>query len=250
MKKKPIIFTVLSILCFIEPLIKVLYFKAITHFDFVVILSNLREKNSFMDVVDFWLIFPIAGMLILKLRKWTYFAFLSVITYIVYNILTYERYTWPYNSESPFMYHYVVALMCLSVFLFFLSPKVREPFFERRARMWETKTRYLVDMSCTLQSSTLSFSTQIMNISKTGAFIEHSPYIKVGDVVVMEFNFLGESVQVPVKVVHEYASKTKTGFGVEFMFKTFKQSIQMAKVIHVIQKSHAIFKNTRLNLVA
>lgn len=250
MKKKPFIFTMLSILCFIEPLIKVLYFKAITHFDFMVIMTNLRERNTFLDVVDFWLVFPIAGILILKLRKWTYFGFLSVLTYIVYNILTYERYTWPYNSDTPFMYNYVVVALSVGVFLFFLSPSVREPFFERRARLWETKTRYLVDMSCNLQTGNLSFSTQIMNISKTGAFIEHSPYLKVGDTVMMEFNFLGEVIQFPVKVVHEYTSKSKKGFGVEFIFKTFKQSLQMAKVIHVIQKSHAIFKNTKLNIAA
>lgn len=243
MKNKPLIFTVLSVLCLIEPLIKILYFKAITHFDFLVIFANLKARNTFVEVFDFWLAFPIAGILILRLRKWTYVGFMTMLGYIVYNIFTYEKYTWPYNSDTPFMYNYVVALGAVAVFLYFLSPKAREPFFDRRARLWETKTRYKVDIYCKLQSSSLTFPSKILNISKTGVFVQESPYINIGDLLVMEFNFLGETVEVPLRIVHKYTSVNKSGFGAEFVFKSFSQSLKMAKVISVIQKSHGLFKD-------
>jgi hypothetical protein len=134
MKNKPFIFTLLSVLCLIKSLIKVLYFKVSTQFDFLVIFASLLARDSFREVVDFWLIFPIAGPLILKLRPWTYFALLGVLLYINYNIFTYERYTWPYNSDSPFFYNYAVALLSVAVFVYFLSPTVRQPFFDRRVR--------------------------------------------------------------------------------------------------------------------
>lgn len=242
MKNKPFIFTVLSVLCFIEPLIKVLYFKATTQFDFVVIFANLQARNTFLEVIDFWLIFPIAGMLIMRLRKWTYFSFMAVLAYINYNIFTYEKYTWPYNSDSPFLYNYVVALMSVAVFAYFLSPKVREPFFDRRVRWWEPKTRYNVHISCKLQGSHLTFPSQIINISQSGAFVHDSKYMKIGEQLIMEFNFLGQTVTVPVEVVNRHALHGQVGFGLKFTFKTLKQSVTMSKVIKVLKKSQSEFK--------
>lgn len=242
MKNKPFIFTVLSVLCFIEPLIKVLYFKATTKFDFVVIFANLQARNTFLEVIDFWLIFPIAGVLIMRLRKWTYFSFMAVLAYINYNIFTYEKYTWPYNSDSPFLYNYVVALMSVAVFAYFLSPKVREPFFDRRVRWWEPKARYNVHLTCKLQSSHLTFPSQIINISQSGAFVQDSKYLKVGDQLVMEFNFLGQSISVPVEVVNKHSIRNHIGYGLKFNFKTLKQSVTMSKVIKVLKKSQSEFK--------
>ncbi len=250
MKNKPLIFTVLSILCLIEPAIKVLYFKAITHFDFMVIFANLQARNSFMEVVDFWLIFPIAGMLILKLRKWTYFAFMGVLAYINYNIFTYEKYTWPYNSDSPFMYNYVVAILSVAVFAYFLSPKVREPFFDRRVRWWEPKTRYNVRIHCKLHSNNFAFPTEIINISQTGAFLLDSKYMKAGDQLQMEFNFLGQTIILPVEIIHKHTVQNQTGYGVKFNFNTLAQSMRMAKVINVIKKSHGMFKEEKIKDLA
>ena len=243
MKNKPLIFSILSALCLIEPLIKVLYFKAITHFDFVVIFANLRARDSFFEVVDFWLVFPLAGLRILKLRKWTYFAFMAVLAYINYNIFTYEKYTWPYNSDSPFLYNYVVAVLSMVVFVYFLSPKVREPFFDRRVRWWEPKTRYNVRIPCKLHSDNCAFPTEILNLSQTGAFILESKYMKAGDRLQLEFNFLGQNILVPVEIVHKHTIQDQTGFGVKFHFMSMAQSLRMTKVISVLKKSHVTFKN-------
>lgn len=242
MKNKPLLFTVLSVLCFIEPLIKVLYFKAMTKFDFVVIFANLQARNTFVEVVDFWLIFPIAGMLIMRLRKWTYFGFMTVLAYINWNIFTYEKYTWPYNSDTPFMYNYVVAMACIGLFAYFLSPKAREPFFEKRARLWEVKARYNVHFNCKLQSSNLTFPSTVMNISQTGVFVEDSKYIKVGDELQIEFNFLGETVSIPVRVMNKHMSKGVMGYGLQFKYRSYKQSVMMSKIIKVLKKSQSEFK--------
>jgi hypothetical protein len=250
MKKKPLIFTILSILFLIEPAIKVLYFKASTQFDFLVIFANIKARNTFMEVVDFWLIFPIAGILITRLRKWTYFAFLAVLSYINYNIFTYEKYTWPYNSDSPFMYNYVIAMMSVIVTAYFLMPKVREPFFNRNVRWWENKARYNVQIACKLQSNSLTFPGQILNISQSGAFIEDSKYMKVGDSLQLDFNFLGQTITIPVQVMNKHSVGTVTGYGVKFNFVSFRQSIVVTKVIKVLKKSQTEFKDSKSTRLA
>lgn len=246
MKNKPFVFIVLSFLCLIEPAIKVLYFKAITHFDFVVIFANLKARNSFVEVFDFWLAFPIAGILIMKLRRWTYFAFMTVLAYIIYNISTYEKYTWPYNSDSPFMYNYVVALMSVAVFVSFLFPQLRRPFFDRRIRWWEPQIRYNVQISCKLHSAFLTYSSEILNISKTGAFLKDSVYLKEGERLMMEFNFLGQTIEVPVEVIRQHSDSNLRGYGVKFAFKSFAQSVRMAKVVGVLKSSKGIFKEDKV----
>lgn len=238
MKNKPLIFTIISLLCLIEPVIKVLYFKAITHFDFMVIMTNLMTRDSFRDVFDFWLVYPLAGLLIIKLRKWSYFSFMGMLVYIVYNILTYERYTWPYYSESPFMYHYAVVSVSVMVFLMFLLPGVREPFFDKRVRWWEPQARYAVGINCSLKNDSLIFPSEIINISMSGAFLKDSSYFKVGDKLDLEFNFLGQDVSLPVMVIHKHSTNGRNGYGVKFNFKSFKQNVTVARIINIIKQSN------------
>lgn len=223
-----------------------LYFKATTQFDFMVIFANLQARNSFMEVFDFWLVFPMAGLLILKLRKWSYFAFMSILTYAIYNISTYEKYTWPYNSDAPFFYNYFVVGLSAAVFVYFLLPKVREPFFDRRVRWWEPQLRYAVNITCKVHGPHLTFPAHILNMSQTGAFLQDSPYLKVGERLHVEFNFLGQVIELPVEVIHKTNVHNQSGYGVRFVFRSFTQSLRLAKVIKVIKKSHVLFKDAKI----
>ncbi len=204
----------------------------------MVIMSNLVARDSFRDVFDFWLVYPLAGILLLKLRKWTYFAFMSLLAYIVYSITTYEKYTWPYNSDSPFMYHYIVVIMAVMLFMAFLLPGVWEPFFDRRVRWWEPKVRYPAGINCALKNDNLIFASEIINISLTGAFLKESSYFKVGDKLDLEFSFLGQEVSFPVTVIHKHSLGGRHGYGVQFSFKSFKQNVLIARIIHVLKQSN------------
>src|SRR5690606_23987212 len=134
------------------------------------------------------------------------------------------------------------AILSVGVFVYFLSPKVREPFFDRRVRWWEPKSRYNVQLQCKLHSSHLTFPTQIINISQSGAFVQESKYMKIGDHLQLDFNFLGQTISLPVEVVHKHTIKDMTGYGLKFHFKTFRQNVLMTKVINVLKKSQSEFK--------
>jgi hypothetical protein len=239
MKHKPLIFTILSILCLIEPLIKILYFKVTTNFDFDLIFQNLAQRTNPREIFDFWLVFPIAGLLLIKIRRFSYFAFMSLLVYIFYGILTYESYTWPYYSKTPFLYNYVVVFAALGVFVYFLMPRVREPFFNQRVRWWETKARYPVNLECGLKSETQAFASEILNLSLTGAFIKDSPYLKEGDRLTMEFTYDGNTISIPAEIVHRNVASGKEGFGVKFHYKSFRQNVQMSQIINNIKRSKA-----------
>ena len=242
MRKKPFIFTLISILCLVEPLIKVLYFRAITHFDFVLIIKNLSARESFLEVIDFWLVFPIAGLLIMKLRKFNYYAFMGVLAYIIYSIITYEEYTWPYNSDSPFFYNYALTVCSLMVFMYFLLPGTRKPFFDSRVRWWEPMKRYNVLLPCFLIRGDLTFTGRILNISKSGVFIEDSVHVKVGDTLKMNLNVFGQNLDVTLEVMNKHTIKGQAGFGAKFRLEDWMQNFKVRSVIRKIKNAQGTEK--------
>jgi hypothetical protein len=238
MKQKPLLFKILTILCLIEPLIKIFYFRAQTHFEFSVIFENLLSRNSPIEIFDFWLVFPLAGLALLKIRKWSYFIFLGLLAYVVYTFATYESYTWPYNSATPFFYNQVVVVLAIIIFISFLIPQVRRPFFDQRVRWWEPKTRYIVNIACRVQGKNIVFPSEIMDISKTGAFLRESSYFNIGDDLSIEFKYLGMDFNLPVKVISQHVSRGQAGVGVKFVFHSLRQNITIAKFIAMIKGSH------------
>lgn len=225
---------------------KILYFKAITHFDFLVIFSNLKAHEGFIEVVDFWLIFPIAGLLLMRMRKWTYFSFISILGYNIFRLSTYERYSWPYLSDSPFVYNYVVVGVSAAVILYFLSPKVREPFFDRRVRWWETLKRHQVEIDCEMRNEESHFTSNILNISKTGAFIEYSAFLPRGSIFMIQFNLLGSSFDMPVEITSRHNYNGLSGYGVRFKFPSFRERNLMARLNKKLEGSEKPLKVVKL----
>jgi hypothetical protein len=237
MRKKPFIFTLVSILCLIEPVFKILYFKATTGFDFSTILSNLLTRQSFFEVIDFWLIYPIAGIMILKLRKLNYYSFMGILVYIFYSIMTYEKYTWPYNSDTPFIYNYVVTLLSFGIFIYFLLPSTRRPFFDARVRWWEPMVRYNVQLPCFLSRGDLSFQGHILNISKSGVFIKDNSEVEVGDKIHLDLSAMGHNISLNIVVMNKHAMHGQLGFGAKFEFASLSERFRIRRLIAHIKDS-------------
>lgn len=235
MRNKPFIFQLLSLLFLLEPAIKILYFKASTHFDFAVILTNVFSRHGFREIFDFWIVFPIAGLMLWKLRKWTYFAFLSVMAYLIFSIATYEQYTWPYNSDSPLFYHYFIIVLTLATIAYFLVPDVRAPFFNRKLRWWENKPRYRTVIPAKISGSKITFQTEILNISESGAFLKDNNHLSPGDVLNLSFESEGLQIEVPVKVVSRHIVAETPGFGVHFQPSSINHKFQMIRLINRIK---------------
>ena len=127
----------------------------------------------------------------------------------------------------------------------FFLPGFREPFFDRRVRWWEPKVRYSVGINCSLKNASVIFNSEIINISLSGVFLKDSSSFKVGDVLNLNFNFLGSDITLPVKVVHKHTIVCRNGCGVQFCFKSFKQSVKIAKIINVLRHSKRVLVLTQ-----
>ncbi|MBY0517159.1 MAG: PilZ domain-containing protein [Bacteriovoracaceae bacterium] len=237
MKQKPFFITLISYLCFIEPLIKIFYFKATTHFDLSVIISNIGARDSFADFFEFWLLYPLAGMMLVRLRNWTYISFITLMSYTIYSILNYEEYTWPYNSSEPFIYNVVLAACSFGVIVFFFLPGTRKPFFDARVRWWEPMVRYNVEIPCELSTPTGKVGSTILNISKSGVFIEDKNALVVGDIIRMDMVAHGEALSVMLVVKNKHIIKGQHGFGAQFYFESLNQYVKVRQIISHVKKA-------------
>ena len=144
MKERPLLIIVMAILHILEPLFKIFYFKTKTNFDLSIILSNVTtfETIGMKGLIDFWLIFPFAGIALLSVKKYAWYFFVLTQAYSIVTHLTYERFSWPYFSEVPFFLTVLLIVTNFFLIIYVSEPKIRMLFFEKNNRWWETNTRY------------------------------------------------------------------------------------------------------------
>jgi|SRR5690554_2554664 len=239
LKKRPLIFSLITSFCFFEPLAKLLYFKASTQFEWEIILSNLLSRNTFWDIVNFWLIFPLAGLTLIKIRVWSYGLFMVLMSYNIYSLVTYEAYSWPYNNHMPHAYNLFLTVVCLGIIVAFCFPKIRRPFFDRRARWWEPQKRHNIFLETELKSSFDTVHSIITNISTTGAFVLILEDLIIGDRFMVNFRIMDEVFACEVEVIHQLNNGTINGYGVKFINMSFKSRDRLGKVLKEWEQMNA-----------
>lgn len=238
MKHRPLIFILIALAHILEPIIKITYFKFTTPFSFGTIISNISHIHTLREVFEFWFLFPIGGLALLGVKRWSYPIFVSVQLYSIYSHLTYEQYTWPYVSEVPFFSSLVLLFVNALIIIYFAFPDVRRPFFDKSVRWWETRTRYnmRLPMTFSLNNPGEIIDTEILNISQSGVFINHKGVLDVGTVVLMNINYKDMSITLAGEVKSQHAFNGERGLGIKFSFTNIWENLYMRKIVKEIGK--------------
>ncbi len=244
MKKKPLIIIILGIIHILEPLTKILFLKISTGFSFEVVLDNVFAINGIRSFFEFWMLFPIGGIALLSVKNWSYPVFVAVQIYSLIAHLTYEEYTWPYVQETPILSSIVLVIFNIGMIIYFLIPQTRKPFLDKGVRWWESKQRFAVKIPCKVEGvyTNLNESSQILNISLTGAFIKGLKHINVNDEILLKFDHfdIPFTVKAVVKSYHEFGGEA--GWGIEFVYNDWKERFRLNKLLKMlkISKSDAL----------
>lgn len=241
MDQRPRVFIYLAILHFLEPLSKIAYFKITTRFPMVTIFENIFAIEGFKNVLEFWLLFPIAGFCLLYLRRWTYHIFLFIQGYSIHAILNYQEYTWPYIAKTPLASSMLLLIFNLGAIIYILFPKNRAPFFDRRFRWWETKPRFGAVIPLDIISGNGEFSSKILNISHSGVFIENLENLSVEENIKLIFHGNHQSFELNGVIRNRRLMNGICGLGIEFVYEGLKDNFQMRLFIREISTE---FKNS------
>ena len=239
MKNKPLMFIVLGILHLTEPLVKLLYFKAATNFPMLTIIDNVLAIEGVKQIFDFWFLFPLAGLALLSVKKWSYPVFVSLQAYSIINHLAYQKYTWPYVSETPLYSSLVLIAMNVGIIIYFALPEVRKPFFNKDMRWWEHRRRFNFQfpISFWMTNPNKLKDAEVLNISETGLFMTYHEKMEIGDRLNMNLTFAGECVSLKAEVVHLATFQHQRGLGIRFLPETVWDKYALRKLVKKVSKA-------------
>ena len=243
MKKRPLLFIILGTIQLIEPLIKILWLKVESGMAWSLVFDNISNMEGIKNLFEFWFLFPLAGIAILQVKSWSYLLFMALQAYSLLSHLLYEKYTWPYVSERPFIYTFFLLSLNFALIIYFALPRARRPFFDRRMRWWEAKPRYGAEIPCELDiiAPNGKVKSKIINISHTGAFIETRPGLKVGQDLKLTFHHYDENFTLNARIANFHLVNGIEGFGVEFFFTSKEEDRRMSRYISKLSRT---FKNS------
>jgi hypothetical protein len=236
MKHRPLIFIMIALAHLLEPIIKISYFKFTTPFSFSTIISNISQIHTPREIFEFWFLFPLGGLALLGVKRWSYPVFVGVQFYSIYSHMTYEKYTWPYVSEVPFVSSLALLFVNALIVIYFAFPDVRRPFFDRSVRWWETRTRYDMRLPVTFSINNPGqlIDSEILNISQSGIFMGHKGVTEVGTIVLMNINYKDMSITLAGEVKSQHSFNNERGLGIRFSFTNIWENLYMRKIVRQI----------------
>jgi hypothetical protein len=233
MKSKPILYKIIPALFITEPIFKMLAFKMNTGFSWETILYNIGSRSGLKDIFEFWLMFPLAGIIILKINKWNYYLFNLTLLYIIYRLMTFQEMDWPYYSKDPFLYNYVVVLISIAVITMTQLPYLRTLFFNPRLRWWETEKRYRTDIIANIIIGEKVIEGKMENISLSGVYIrvKENDYPQLDNEKENEekvvFHLDQEKFKIKAKILRSEELDSGRGLGFRFLNIGFVQKMRL-----------------------
>lgn len=216
--EKPTSLYLLAAGLFLEPLIKILYMKVQTGFDWGILMRTVFSIEGIINNFEFWALFPLAGYALISIRSWSFFFFIGLQVYSVYNYLTYEKYTWPYVSETPHISTGLLLFFNLALVLYFIVPTNRRPYWNKTRRLWRNTSRFATSLQTKFKSNGKVISTTITNISETGAYFITTHKLPVGHTMELSLPIDGEEKEFEaiIRRIQETPNESYFGYGVEF----------------------------------
>ena len=215
-RKLPFIFKVVIVFLVFEPFMKIIYLWMMTDFSLLTVLDNIKRIPLGLKFIQFWLLFPISGLLLLFFRKMFFIIFLGLQIYSIFAHLTYQKFTWPYVSKAPHVSSLILLFINVLLIVYLFLSDERKRFADMTKVWWRKQRRVEVDLACKLISSENEvIDGKIHNISPEGAFIGDSKDLNIGDKYLIDIT--GKNISIHSVVRNKRQGGTSNGYGVQFL---------------------------------
>lgn len=219
-QKRSLPFYLLGAALFMEPLVKLAYLKFVTGFPFATVLDIAASIENPFKTFEFWLLFPLAGVALVRAAWWSLFVFLGTHVYSLYAHFSYEKFSWPYVQESPHGSSYLLLFLNTALFLYFLVPENRKPFVRKTKELFRGCERFRLLKPVQIWAWDGVSDGVLEDISETGALIRSSRRFELDETLELYVEIEGYARRVRAKVVRSLPeNEGLKGFGVRFNFK-------------------------------
>jgi hypothetical protein len=224
----------LATLLFCEPLLKVLYLKFQTGFEWDILMRTIFSIEGAFKNFEFWGIFPLAGYALISVRTWSFLFFMGLQAYSIYAYLAYEQFTWPYVAQSPHVSTSLLLICNLSIIMYFMVPAHFRPFWNETRKIWRNTTRFATTTQAFFKHKDKNINTTITNISETGAYFTSTQELGVGERISLEIPINGEikKIEATIRRTQATAHEDYTGYGVEFHYKSSQDKKDLKEYVN------------------
>jgi len=249
MEHKPWPLIILAFIHLIEPATKVLFYGFFYNITPLQVVTLLYQNDTPLQLFQFFFLFPIAGIAIYAVKKWSLPVFLLV-ELLVFSInASYLNELYQTNQLLLFSCFVFFGILNLAIVSYLLIPAVRLAYVDPRIRWWEAEPRYSVSMDCMIDNKTPG---KIKNISTKGVFITTDRDLRINSNTRIAFKFIAPSLDlnlnVKVVVRHKFTIKGTEGYGVQFVGLTKDNKHFINALVKFMEKSRVDRRPPRRNL--
>lgn len=238
---KPKFLVFLASLLFLEPVIKIIYLKIQTGFEWETLIRTILSIEGFGNNFEFWVLFPLAGYALLSIKAWSFFFFMGLQVYTLLSYFTYEKFTWPYVSETPHLSSSLLLSINMLLVGYFMVPAYRRPYWNISQKLWRNTSRFATKLKTKFKANGNDISTTITNISASGAYFTTNMQLPVGQVLELEIPLFDrmEKIEAVIRRKQDLHDDQYYGYGVEFKYHSKEQQQNMKfyvnSLVHRIQ---------------
>lgn len=237
MKYKPWPLLILAFFHFIEPLLKILFYSVYFQVNPIDVVMIEYKTASALHVFEYFFLFPIAGIALYSVKKWSFPVFLIVEVWVLAFNLPYLNELYQTNQTWLLGFFTLFGVLNITVVSYLLLPAVRIAYLDPRIRWWEAKARYAVEIPAKMNDSGMGM---VKNISKTGVFIATHKELIIDSEVQLEFSLIPpRSTHLITKgvVQHKFYMGNVEGYGIQFSEQSLSNKNTINSMINYLEKN-------------
>ena len=251
-KNIPNFILLLSTFLMLDPFIRILTFKASTGLEWSLVWNNVVD-NSLESVpmfIKFWVLSPIAGILLLTLSRTAYFLYGSLTIYNIVTFFTYKSFEWPYFAKTPHWSALILLLFNILFLSYMLWPSVKRHILSRHFRhIWDARGRQpsLLQSTAYVHDKGLEVNGVIENLSSGGVLftvsnsINYGSNLELDDSGIIILKDLENSfLPFHFKIVNIRVSENKTLYGFEFSNMGPKNRMEVYRLLTDLEQNSAL----------
>lgn len=216
----------LAVFLIIDPVLRILSFKASTGMEWSLVWDNIIQNGnvSVYRFIEFWLMTPLAGFFLLTMSRVAYFMYAALTFFKFYSLMTYQPFEWPYFAARPHAGAFVIITLNFIFVMILMWPLVKKYLLSYYLKdFWDARGRYECNYPATLfvHSKGTSFKGYVKNISSGGVLFNlyegKGELLKVEEEghIVFELK-TGEYLSFEIRLVNVSITDKSDHFGMEF----------------------------------
>lgn len=239
-KRRPLLLA-LGLLMLLEPAIKIGYLCVTSGFALGTVMDICLSINDPIKVLEFWALFPLTGIALMRPAWWSVFVFLGAHCYTFYALSSYEQFTWPYVQESPHISANLLLVFNTALVIYMLFPENRRPFTRKAASLFRGTERIKHRQDVLIRGSDASFCARLSNISRSGALILTSEKLTTLDHGSLEIDTAeGKTLSIPFSIVRGLSSQNgANAYGIRFIFNRRREKKLVKEYLSTIEPRQA-----------